>query len=62
MLLSKYIYFYLNTKKNNVVIRKFTYKNFSLIVKIKTIHTTNFEFCTYYDVIIKNLDVECFKN
>ena len=46
MLLSKYIYFYLNTKKNNVVIRKFTYKNFSLIVKIKTIHTTNFEFCT----------------
>ena len=44
MLLSKYFNFYLNTRKNNVVIKKSTYKNLSLNVKIQTTYTTKREF------------------
>ena len=40
MLLAKYFNFYLNTRKNNVVIKKSTYKNLSLTLKIQTTYTT----------------------
>ena len=49
MLLSKYIIFYLKTRKNNVVTKKSTYKHLSLNVKIQTTYTTKLEFCTLYD-------------
>ena len=49
ILLSKYFNFYLNTRKNNVVIKKSTYKNLSLNVKIQTLYTAKLEFCTLYD-------------
>ena len=58
MLLSKY--FFLNTRKNNVLIRKSTYKNLSLSVKNQTTYTTKLEFCTLYDVKEKK-NVQCFK-
>ena len=57
MLLSKYFYFYLNTRKNNVVKKKSTYKNLSLNVKIKTTYTTKLEFCMLYDV--KEKEIKC---
>ena len=43
VLLSKYFNFYLKTRKNNVI-KKYTYKNFSLNVKIQTTYTTKREF------------------
>ena len=42
MLLSKF--FFIELKKNNVVIKKSTYKNLSLNVKIQTTYTTKREF------------------
>ena len=36
MLLSKYFKFYLKTRKNNVVIKKSSYKHLSFSVKIQT--------------------------
>ena len=39
----------MNTRKNNVVIKISTYKNLSLHVKIQTLYTAKFEFCTLYD-------------
>ena len=50
ILLSKYLNFYLNTRKNNVVIKKSTYKSLSLNVKTEKTYTTKHEFCTFYDV------------
>ena len=61
MLLSKYFSTFLNTRKSNVVIKKFTYKNLSLNVKIQTTYTNKLEFRTLYDVKKKKLDVQCFK-
>ena len=61
ILLSKYLNFYLNTRKNNVVIKKSTYKNLSLNVKIQTTYTTKLEYFTLYDVKEKELNVQCFK-
>ena len=49
ILFSKYFNFYLNARKNNVVIKKSTYKNLSLNVKIQTLYTAKLEFCTLYD-------------
>ena len=40
MLLTKYFNFYLYTRKNNVVIKKSTYKILSLNVKNQTTYTT----------------------
>ena len=57
MLLSKYFNLYLNTRKNNVVLKKSTYKNFSLNVKIQITYTTKLELCTLYDV--KEKEVKC---
>ena len=45
MSLFKYFNFYLKTRKNNVVIKKSTYKHLSLNVKIQTTYTTKLEFC-----------------
>ena len=50
MLLSKYLNFFLNTRKNDIVLKKSTYKNFSLNVKIQSTYTTKLDFCTLYDV------------
>ena len=49
MLSSKYINFYLKTRKNNVVIKKSTYMHLGLNIKIQTTCTTKLEFCTLYD-------------
>ena len=49
MVMSQYFNFYLNIRKNNVVIKKSTYMNLSLNVKIQTTYTTKLEFCTLYD-------------
>ena len=57
MLLSKY--FYLKTRKYNVVIKKSTYKHLSLNVKIQTTYTTKLEFCTLYDA--KKKYIQSFK-
>ena len=50
ILLSKYFNFYLKTRKNNDVIKKYTYKNLSLNAKIQTTYTTKLEYFTLYDV------------
>ena len=55
MLISQYFYFYLNIRKNNVVIKKSTYKNLSLNVKTQTTYTTKLEFCTMYDIKEKEI-------
>ena len=47
----------MKTRKNNVVVKKSTYKNLSLIVKIQTTYTTKIEFCTLYDA--KEKEVKC---
>ena len=57
MLLSKHFNFYLKTRKNNVVIKKSTYKNLSLNVKIQTIYTTKLEYFTLYDA--KEKKIKC---
>ena len=57
MLLSKYFNFYLNTRKNNVVFKKSTYRNLSLNVKIQTTCTTKLEYFTLYDV--KEKEIKC---
>ena len=57
MLLSKYFNFYLNTRKNNVVIKKSTYKNLSLNVKIQTTYTAKLEYFTLYNV--KEKEIKC---
>ena len=57
MLLSLYFNFYLNNRKKNVVMKKSTYKNISLNVKIQTTYTTKLEFCTFYDV--KQKEIKC---
>ena len=51
MLLSKYVNFYLNTRK------KYTCENLSFNLKIQTIYTTKLEFCTLYD--IKENEIKC---
>ena len=53
MSLFKYFNFYLKTRKNNVVIKKYTYMNLSLNVKIQTTYTTKLEYFTLYDVKLK---------
>ena len=55
MVMSQYFNFYLNIRKNNVVIKKSTYMNLSLNVKIQTTYTTKLEFCTLYDIIEKEI-------
>ena len=60
-LLSKYFIFYLNTRKNNVEIKKSTYKNLCLNVKIQTTYTTILEYFTLYDVKEKEIKCKIFK-
>ena len=60
ILLSRYFNFYLKTRKNNVVIKKYTYKNLSLNVKIQTTYTTKLEYFTLYDVNEKEIKCTMF--
>ena len=53
--------FYLNTRKNNVVIKKFTDKNFSLNGRIQTTYTTKLKFCICMTKNKKKLNIKCFK-
>ena len=44
MLLSKYFNFYLITRKHNIIIKKSTYKNLCLNVKIQLSYTAKLEY------------------
>ena len=61
MLLSKFLNFYLNTRKNNVVIKKSTYKHLSLNVKVLTTYTTNLNFVPCMTQKKKKINVQYFK-
>ena len=60
MLLSKYIIFYLKTRKNNVVIKKSTYKNFSLVLKFKQFIRLNLNFVPCMTLKKKKINLQCF--
>ena len=61
MLLFKCFNFYLNTRKNNILIKKLTYKNLCLNVKIQTTYTTKLEHFTLYDLKQKEIKCTMFK-